>query len=272
MANRTTSRKPVNAESTETQVLTPTESAPPTPALHLLPLNIARIVEQSDTRYSASRFALQGVLVEFKPDNTFNAVATDTKVLVHVEGECRDADEYPDSCIPALAHAPNGATSAVIPSSFWREAFKKAKTITRRSSKEVLKSVAVVCGPTSTTLASTDLEKSQCDSSPNVQGKFAPYDDIIRKTRKDGEHELRIAVDPAMLANLLTTISDYADEDSHRAELVFRFNLPKPAESETPADGEAPAKAEPIWIEKPFLVEARTTTSKFTGLMMPLAG
>ena len=46
------------------------------------------MAEHADVHDSSSRFALNGVLVEFKPDNTFVAVTTDTKHLVHVEGQC----------------------------------------------------------------------------------------------------------------------------------------------------------------------------------------
>ena len=107
MAKTTTTRKSVKAAETplvETPVAaapiveTPAEPvAPPAPTLHLLPLCISRLAEHADVRGSSSRFALNGVLVEFKPDNTFTAVATDTKHLVHVEGQ---------RGLPAACHLP----------------------------------------------------------------------------------------------------------------------------------------------------------------------
>ena len=181
-------------------------------------------------------------------------------------------DEYPSSCIPALAHAPNGATKALIPSSFWRESFSKAKKLTRRSHQTALKSVAVVVGEHTTTMAATDLDVSACDSTRNMDGKFAPYEDIIRKTRRDGERSLRVAVDPKLLIAVLQTLADFNDDDSIRAELVFRFSDPKPEEAEEAREGETVAAVPEFRIEKPFLVEARNHTAKLTGLVMPLAG
>ena len=264
-------------------VETPAVETPPTPGFHLLPLSLAGLADQADGGNSASRFALNGVRVEFGPGNTYTATATDTKVLVHVEGECvAEPEEYPTDNIPAMAHAPNGATLAMIPASFWKDSFRKAKTLTRRSRGDVLKSVAVVTGPTSTTMAATDLEKSQCDSSPNLDGRFPPYADILSKTNRTGTHELRVALCPQLLTGLLATIRQFNDEDySSRAEFVIRFDVPEPAkqldeEGDQKVDPETgialPDVQPPIVIEHPILVIAKNRMAKFTGLIMPLAG
>ena len=276
MARSTTRRKSVKAESkveapaAEAPVVetpaTPAEPvAPPAPALHLLPFSIARLAEHADVKGSASRFALNGVMVEFGSDNTFKATATDTKQLVHVEGQCvAPPDEYPASCIPALAHSPNGASKALIPSSFWRESFQKAKKLTRKAHQTALKSVAVVAGDKTTTMAATDIDSATCDTTLNLEGRFAPYEDIIRKANRDGDRVLKVAVDPKLLISVLATIADFNDEDSIRAELVFRFSDPEP-------EGDNVEKPAEIVIEKPFLVQAQNQTSKLTGLVMPLA-
>ena len=255
---------PVETSTPTSVEAAPAIETPKTPVLHLLPLSIGNLANHAGE--SATRFALNGVRVEFGPGNTFKATATDTKVLVHVEGQCvSDADEFPDSCIPALAHAPNGAMSAIIPAGVWRESFRKAKALTKRTYKRVLKSLAVVTGETTTTLAATDLEKTQCDSTPNIAGKFAPFQDIIDKERKRGQHVLKLAVDPQMLAGLLTTIANFNGEDSSRAEFVIRFDIPVPEEGD---NVEAPSE---VKIDHPFLVEAKNESGKLTGLMMPLA-
>jgi hypothetical protein len=257
--------------------------APETPAVHLLPLNLGRLAEHAgDGR--ASRFALDGVLVEFLEGNRYAATATDTKVLVRVEGDCAaHPDEFPLSCVPALAHAPNGASKALVPARAWRESFKKAKSLTRKTRQTALRSLAVVVHEQVTTFAATDSEAAVCESTPNLTGKFAPYQDILEKTRKDGPCRLRVAVDPRMLAQLLQTAAEFAGDECHRVEFEFRFPVPEPAEGEEPAGGGRPAGGEgsaevsapkppaPVQIDWPFLVRARNESGELTGLVMPLA-
>ena len=113
--------------------------------------------------------------------------------------------------------------------------------------------MAVVIGDKMTTIwRRPTWSAAACDTTPNLEGRFAPYEDIIRKANRDGDRVLKVAVDPKLLISVLATIADFNDEASIRAELVFRFSDPEP---EGDRDAEKPAE---IVIEKPFLVRPRT--------------
>lgn len=189
------------------------------PGIHLLPLNLGRLAAHTDR--SAGRFATDAVRVEFGPDNTFRAEVTDTKHAVVIDGPCvADPNEFPD--VPAIMHAPNGKTSALVPGTAWAKMFASANKIKYRTYGNPLKAVACVVGENVTTFAATNGETTACDSTMNIDGKFPPIGDIIKKTRGEqgdaGAKFVKFAIDAVMLAEIMKTAAGFCGDGQKRVE------------------------------------------------------
>jgi hypothetical protein len=65
--------------------------------MHLLPTNLASLVDVADKKDHGGRFTLASVHLRVHGDNTFIAEATDTKVLLRVCGPCvNSSEDYPE--------------------------------------------------------------------------------------------------------------------------------------------------------------------------------
>src|SRR5262245_8244760 len=124
--------------------------------MHLLPLSLGRLAEHAD-RANRARFATSSVFLRVNTDNTFEAVATDTKVLARVTGPCAgDPAEFPE--IPEFATRPDGCETALVPAEFWKRSFAYAKKLTpmSRMTKPWLRCLAVRIGENETSFAATN--------------------------------------------------------------------------------------------------------------------
>src|SRR4051812_24600494 len=99
--------------------------------MHLLPLSLGRLADLASRPSTSPRYALDAVFLRLNPDNTFEAVATDTRVLVRVTGPCiAPAADFP--LFPELASAPDSGTAALVPVEVWKRAFTWARKLTTR--------------------------------------------------------------------------------------------------------------------------------------------
>lgn len=152
-----------------------------TPTVHLLPPNLGRLAAHTDD--GTARFALNTVHVEFDRSR-FTAAATDTKVLVVVEGACDEDREKEFPEIPALLAAPNGATKALVPAAAWDKAFRTASKIRHVRKVTPMRNLACVVGDVVTSFAATNGEVTDFAQTANAVGKFPPFRDIFEKTEK----------------------------------------------------------------------------------------
>lgn len=210
--------------------------------MHLLPPNLAALADL--TAKESSRYAMTGVHLRLHGDNTYRAMATDSKFAAIVAGPCDDADQFP--AIPALAAAPNGATEGLIPAATWRAALKAAPK--KAHYKPVLRNVAVVLGTVEATFASTDLEATNVVPTRLVEGRFPPLPDIMPVP---AAAKATIAVDPARLATLLKTAAAFCP----------------------PADSAGGPRVTLELYPKKCLVAVRATNGgqRFDGLLMGLS-
>jgi hypothetical protein len=167
-------------------------------------------------------------------------VATDTKSLLKVSGPNVETD--PDSPYPewpALAAAPNGQASGLIPAVTWRKTFASAAKMTKRAFKPVLRSVAVKLGEQLGTFGVNNLDGTMFEQTKYVDGRFPPYGDILHGKR---DPAVRFAVDGKRLAELLRTITAVApDGECHVVEIEVE-NAVKPIR--VSAAGEGGVRAE----------------------------
>lgn len=219
----------------------PAEVKPP--AVHVLPLHLARLAEHADKKDTTARFALGCVRLSLEPDGTFSAEATDTKQLVRVVGACGNGEGFPVESVPRLATAPNGATSALVPFDTWKRTFSAAAKVKGAS-------LGVVLGEHTTTFGTTNGATATVEQVENLQGKFPPARDHIDKAKRDATFTIR--VDPKYLIELLRTAEKFTTEDY--CGVTLHFN--------TGPNGHC----------KAFLVTAETVQGEFSGLLMPLTG
>lgn len=174
--------------------------------MHLLPLNLGALAPLVG---DVGRHSLSGVHLTVS-DTGYVAEVTDGKVLLRVAGDNPPGkDDYP--AIPSLASAPDDATDAVIPAKQWQGAFRDAaKLKLRRTSKPILRNVAVAIGRDTTTLASTDCDRNNLATSQNLAGR---YPDCVHTIDDAGKNvKVRIAVDPARFARLLEAASNFIED------------------------------------------------------------
>lgn len=208
--------------------------------MHLLPLCLGRLADHADRRDHGGRYAINSVLLRVNPDNTFEAVATDTNILVRVTGPCvAEPAAFPD--FPEFAARPDGATSALIPANAWRHAFTWARKFTTktRTSTVPLKCVAVRIGEKETAFAAANEFHSWCESVENVTGRYPPYQNILAAAEKEPRDRFGAA---SLFGHLLGTAAEL-QPDADRAEFVVTTHGPlKPwaSGSGTPASWSSP--------------------------------
>jgi hypothetical protein len=174
--------------------------------MHLLPLSLGRLADLAD-RTDRTRFATSCVFLRVNPDNTFEAVATDTKVLARVTGPCvGHSSAFPAS--PEFAARPDGAATALIPAEFWRTAFTWGRKLAGKSRGENSppKCVAVRVGETETAFAAANEYYQWCESVENGTGRYPPYRDVLARAAKESRD--RLEVDPLLLGELLRVATD----------------------------------------------------------------
>jgi hypothetical protein len=180
--------------------------------MHLLP-NALRAVTKFAGKPKGHRFAVEGIHLELLDDNKYVCCATDCSRLITVEGTGEKADEYPESA--AMQASPNGATTALIPSGVWDTVFAKAKAI--KTTKPILKNVAVKVGDKSAALSATDLETTEFKETKLIEGRFPPYRDIWPKKKP----RVRFGVDGVALGQVCKALTDVADTDSTFVYIEF---------------------------------------------------
>jgi hypothetical protein len=214
--------------------------------MHLLPLSLGRLADHTHA-LGTLRYSLEAIYLQLGPGNTFEAVATDSKVLVRVTGPCvADPAAFPE--IPEFAAKPDGGTSALIPADAWRRAFNLGQKLAKkpRIGNPATRSVAVRIGESETTLAVANEDYQWCESTPTLTGQFPPYREFIAGC--GGHIRDRLWIDPRLLGAFLRTAAECVVE----------------------------AKAPGVWIEtsgptRPLLARfVRPDGLEFIGLLMPL--
>ncbi len=229
---------------------TATVAAPHHPTVHLLPLNLGRLAAHTS---EDGRFSLSAVNLRFQGD-TFTAEATDTKHIVRVTGPTvADGASYPVERIPSLAHAPNGAAGAMIPGAAWTKIYSAAAKLKldRKHVRRELKAVACVTGDNVTTFGAAGPDGSTCETTDNIAGEFPPADEILSRAAREFEDAkpnretfdallaagkvdaafeyasaapMEFAVGAKMLAGVLRTAQDFANDESGTHRVVFRVH------------------------------------------------
>jgi hypothetical protein len=188
--------------------------------MHLLPLSLGRLADHAGR---SGIFAIDGVLLQRNDDNTFEAVATDTKTLIRVTGPCvAPASDYP--MFPELAEATDDYPWAIIPAIGWKRAFTWARKLTARKgvSNPACRSVAVCIGTQETTFGVSDGEHPWWEASPNIVGRYPPYADIIASALAKPISGM-FAADALRMSHLLATAAEFADNPSDlRVEIESR--------------------------------------------------
>ncbi len=194
--------------------------------MHLLPLSLGRLADHCP-RAGGMRYVLDAVFLRVNPDNTFEAVATDTKVLIRVTGPCvADPASFPE--IPEFDAKPDGATSALIPATFWKRAFTWARKLTGKSSgnNPSPKCVAVRIGETETAFAAGNERYQWCESTANRTGRFPSYENLL--TAGSSTPRERIEVDPILLAGFFLTAAEFSSDPSLPSLTVETYGSTKP--------------------------------------------
>lgn len=217
----------------------------------LLPNNLKCVADFADKKESGARWAVTGVQVEDHGKGKYTVVATDTKVLVVVEGVGQKAEEYPE--VGALKDAPNGGTKGLIPAKLFAEVMTESAKKTKSSTKPILKTVALQMSaptgkygsdnydPGQAVLGWTNLEQHATPTTKMIDGRFPPYKDIIPKRPPLA----RIAFDPEFITRLgevCKQIKPMVDKESCRVEVdfygsqkpcIFRFENPETEQKAT---------------------------------------
>lgn len=219
--------------------------------MHLLPTNLAPLACIAGD--SSARFGTSGIQLEAN-GKEFTAVATDGKRLVVVNGEFVSAShsvdgkmverEYPH--LDALASAPNGEKSALIPATDWKKVMMESSRLTKRTSNPILRSLPVVMGKNVSTFAATDMDRTMFHQPRNIEGRFPAWRQVI-PAEKDLAY--RINVDPLLLAETLETIAKL-NEGSGLKAVTLAFNRSN---------------------EKPFTITAHGGESKIQAVVVPLS-
>ncbi len=186
--------------------------------MHLLPVSLAPLADIAAKENSVRFGATIGVQLKVNADNTYTAEATDGRRLVIIDGGCESAADYP--AFPALASAPNGECTSIIPAKEWKAAFAAAKKMTARAIKPHLRTCPVVIGKSVTSFGATDLERIAFSQPRNVEGRFPNSASIIPPTEKA---LLSVRVDPEILASVLDTI-DALNVQTDRAGVDIEFH------------------------------------------------
>lgn len=233
--------------------------------MNLLPVNLAPLANVAAKE--STKFAMNGVQVEFHDDNTYTAVATDSKRIIMVEGRCPDAATFPE--IPALKSAPNGKSRALVPTDSWSKTFKDAAKMTKgRYVKPVLQNVAVVCGENEVTFGMTNLAQVETPMTRQLEGRYPPFREIFPRKSPT----VRLRVDAKLLADTLKAVAAMGDDDEYNTVMLEIYD-PMPAAPEVDEESGQLPMQEPISVAKPFTLTATNKTNGQTvsGLCMPLS-
>lgn len=217
--------------------------------MHLLPPGLKHVFDCTDKKESGTRWTVGGIHLELKDDDKFVAVATNTKVLVIVEGQGDTASDYPET--QAMLAAPNGATTSLVPGKIWKEAFSETAVLTKGATKPILKNVAVKLGENEVSFSSTDNRQSMFKQSPPLDGRFPPYQEIWPRRKP----RVKFFVDGKLLGELCKSVCMIANS------------------------GDKPGDYTGVSIElsdpyKPIVIRPMMQNKKYEtkALIMPLAG
>jgi hypothetical protein len=193
--------------------------------MRLLPLYLGAVADLAQKKDAGARFALANVSLKLdEAADTFEVCATDARRLVVVKGPCKGPlADYPEHA--GVVNAPNGATAALIPAAYWKALFQRVgKAVPARvgGSMEVLRSVAVQPSERTTTFGAVgDDGQRMTDATPNGEGRYPPYHDILADARKSTDAEFD--VDPKLFAEVLKTVAALACDDCNK-RVTVRFS------------------------------------------------
>jgi DNA polymerase III sliding clamp (beta) subunit (PCNA family) len=169
----------------------------------LLPRNLAKVAELVAT--DTGRAAMSGIRVlEFA--DSYRLEVTDGRRLLIVRGPHKQGELTPQDrlTIAALDDAPNGTFTALVPAADWTKAFRAAKKGDP---------VGLVLGGLDVTFGTG----SHLLRTRPVEGRFPDVNIVIPKKPA----LFSIAVNPLLLAELLTVMANVGGEDERKVFLHF---------------------------------------------------
>jgi DNA polymerase III sliding clamp (beta) subunit (PCNA family) len=169
----------------------------------LLPRNLAKLVDIA-TR-DPGRISMTGIRVLEYADG-YRLEATDGRRLLIVRGPNNHRELTPQErlTLASLEDAPNDIFNALVPGEDWAAAFRAAKKA---------ECVGLALGEVDVTFAAG----SQLLKTRQVEGRFPDVDAVLPKR----EPLWSIAVNPQLLAGLLTAMAQIAGEDGRRVVLHY---------------------------------------------------
>jgi hypothetical protein len=185
--------------------------------MHLLPLNIAKLVNVADQKDS-TRFALSAVHLKLNDNGSFLAEATDSKRLIRVRGTVHEVrEEYPQHGPFDAAPETPGKSRFLVPQAAWQRAFTMANKVGKRARhKPILKTVAVKLAETAT-FAATDLDSYPVEQTREIEGRYPPVDDILKQSCREAGFEF--SVDAKMFGELLLAMASMQGGDDKSVKL-----------------------------------------------------
>jgi len=168
----------------------------------LLPRNLAKL---ADLAADETRLSLTGIRV-LEYQDSYRLEATDGRRLLIVRGPHNQRELTPQDRLTAAAldDAPDGKFVALVPAEDWAKAFKAAKKG---------ESIGLVLGEEDLTFGTA----SQLLRTRQVEGRFPDVNAVIPKKAPP----FTIAVNPLLLAELLTVMAQIAGEDERKVCLHF---------------------------------------------------
>ncbi len=173
--------------------------------MKILPNNLGPVADLANLKRE-SRFADGSVHVKLE-DAGYTVEATDGMKMIRVKGEYRgSAEEYPGN--PAMDAMKNGSNDGLIPAVTWKKAFAAAGKV--KSTKPLLRSVAIKVGENDAAMSSTDLDSTNYDYTRQVEGRFPKIDSVIPKN----EPKASITLDPKQVLVAVKAMCDVLKEST----------------------------------------------------------
>jgi hypothetical protein len=167
-----------------------------------LPKNLVHMATLCGT--DASRYSLRCVRLR-EYEGGYRAEASDGRLLGIVRGPDRSDDlAVTDDQRELLEQAPGGSFEAVVPADAWRKAFKQLPA-------------GGVLGASASRAAVHFAAPDGFQATPTEEARFPDVDQVLPRSRPI----VRLTVNPAYLAKLLTVAAQYSDPTAPWVELWY---------------------------------------------------
>lgn len=169
-----------------------------------IPAALGCVASFADRKASGSRWSMIGVQVEDKGEGKYAVAATDTKILIAIEGHTKhDPTDHPMHA--KISEKPNTATTALIPAALFGQTLKDAsKAGKKKRYKPILNTVLLQLGKEEASLAYSNLDQESMPTTRLIDGRFPPFRDILPTRRP----KLAIPIDPEFLMTIAKAVAD----------------------------------------------------------------